>query len=105
VHGPLAGALLDHQHDLLALFRRLPFFLAARLPLAAARAQAVVEVWQGESLVFQAAATFAQGEGERATLLGGVPPEDLAPGDYELRVVVEDGRLQATRSARITLEP
>jgi hypothetical protein len=83
----------------------IPFFLAARLPPAAAPAQAVVEVWKGESLVFQAPATFARGEGDRATLLGGVPPQDLPPGDIELRVVVDDGRLQATRSARITLGP
>jgi hypothetical protein len=41
----------------------------------------------------------------RATLLGGVPLDGIAPGDYELRVTVADGVDRAVRWTKVTIAP
>jgi hypothetical protein len=84
--------------------RPLPFFLVASPAAGRDALRATVELRQGETPVFSAPAEFARAVG-RATLLGGVPLDGIAPGDYELRVTVADGVDRAVRWARVTLAP
>ena len=83
---------------------------AALLPRRAARRRAGPRRRRWSSCararrrVFSAPMTFVQAIG-RSTLLGGVPLEGLAPGDYELRVTVGDGVDRAVRWAKVTLAP
>jgi VWFA-related protein len=84
--------------------RPLPFFLVASPAPGRNALRASVELRQGETAVFSAPAEFAQAVG-RSTLLGGVPLEGVAPGDYELRVTVADGVDRAVRWAKVTITP
>jgi VWFA-related protein len=84
--------------------RPLPFFLVASPAPGRDALQASVELRQGETAVFSAPAEFARAVG-RATLLGGVPLDGIAPGDYELRVTVADGVDRAVRWAKVTIAP
>jgi VWFA-related protein len=84
--------------------RPLPFFLVASPAPGREALRATVELRRGETPVFSAPAEFATAIG-RATLLGGVPLDGIAPGDYELRVTVADGVDRAVRWARVTLAP
>jgi VWFA-related protein len=84
--------------------RPLPFFLVASPAPGRDTLRASVELRQGETPVFSAPAEFARTVG-RATLLGGVPLDGIAPGDYELRVTVADGVDRAVRWAKVTITP
>jgi hypothetical protein len=84
--------------------RPLPFFLVAAPAPGRDALRATVELRQGEAPVFSAPAQFDRAIG-RSTLLGGVPLEGIAPGDYELRVTVKDGVDTAVRWARVTVGP
>jgi VWFA-related protein len=84
--------------------RPLPFFLVAS-PVAGREAlRATVELRQGETPVFAAPAEMTAAIG-RSTLLGGVPLDGVAPGEYELRVTVADGVDRAVRWAKVTIGP
>ena len=84
--------------------RPLPFFLVAS-PAAGRDALARHgRAAPGRTPVFSAPAEFARAVG-RATLLGGVPLDGIAPGDYELRVTVADGVDRAVRWAKVTIAP
>jgi hypothetical protein len=85
--------------------KTLAFFLAARTAGGRAAPRALVELRQGDSPVFQARGDFAVEAAGCATLLGGVPLDSVAAGDYELRVTVEDGGDRAIRWARVTIAP
>ena len=82
----------------------LPFFLVATPAPGRDALRASIELRQGDTPVFSAPAEFAQAVG-RATLLGGVPLDGIAPGAYELRVTVADGVDRAVRWAKVTIAP
>jgi hypothetical protein len=82
----------------------LPFFLVAQPPRGRATPRATVELRQGDTAVFSGPVGFTSAIG-RATLLGGVPLDGIAPGAYELRVTVEDGVDRVVRWAQVTLTP
>jgi hypothetical protein len=84
--------------------RPLPFFLVASPAPGREALRATVELRQGEAPVFSAPAEFASAVG-RSTLLGGVPLDGIAPGDYELRVTIVDGVDRAIRWAKVTITP
>lgn len=84
--------------------RPLPFFLVASPAPGRDALRASVELRQGETPVFSAPAEFTRAVG-RATLLGGVPLDGIAPGAYELRVTVADGVDRAVRWAKVTIAP
>lgn len=84
--------------------RPLPFFLVASPAPGRDELRATIELRQGETAVFSAPAEFNRAIG-RATLLGGVPLGGIAPGDYELRVTVQDGVDKAVRWAKVTVQP
>jgi hypothetical protein len=84
--------------------RHLPFFLVAAPAPGRDTLRATIELRQAEAPVFSAPAEFDRAIG-RATLLGGVPLEGIAPGDYELRVTVQDGVDKAVRWAKVTVAP
>jgi hypothetical protein len=84
--------------------RPLPFFLAASPTDGREPLRATVELRQGETTAFSAPAEFARAIG-RSTLIGGVPLAGIAPGDYELRVTVQDGVHKAVRWAKVTVAP
>ena len=82
----------------------LPFFLVANPAPGRDALHATIELRQGETPVFAAAAEFTRAVG-RSTLLGGVPLDGIPPGAYELRVTVADGVDRAVRWARVTVTP
>jgi len=82
----------------------LPFFLVATPAAGRNALRASIELRQGDTPVFSAPADFVQAIG-RATLLGGVPLDGIAPGNYELRVTVADGVDRAVRWAQVTIAP
>ncbi len=82
----------------------LPFFLVAQSERGRATPRGLVELRRGDAAVFSAPVAFTAAIG-RATLLGGVPLADIAPGAYELRVTVEDGVDRVVRWAKVTLTP
>jgi hypothetical protein len=82
----------------------LPFFLVATPAAGRVALRASIELRQGDTPVFSAPADFALAVG-RATLLGGVPLDAIAPGHYELRVTVADGVDRAVRWAQVTIGP
>jgi hypothetical protein len=84
--------------------RPLPFFLVASPAPGRDVLRATVELRQDETPVFSAPADFTSAIG-RSTLLGGVPLDGIAPGDYELRVTVADGVDRAVRWAKVTIAP
>jgi VWFA-related protein len=84
--------------------RPLPFFLVASPAPGRAVLRATVELRQDDTPVFSAPADFTSAIG-RSTLLGGVPLDGIAPGDYELRVTVADGVDRAVRWAKVTIAP
>jgi hypothetical protein len=84
--------------------RPLPFFLVAQLPRGRGAPTGLVELRQGDNAVFSAPIAFTPAIG-RATLLGGVPLDGIAPGEYELRVTAGDGVDTAVRWAKVTLTP
>ena len=84
--------------------RPLPFFLVAQTARLRSTPSGLVELRQGDSAVFSAPVEFKAAIG-RATLLGGVPLEGIAPGPYELRVTVGDGVDRVVRWAKVTVAP
>jgi VWFA-related protein len=84
--------------------RPLPFFIVASPAPGRDALRATVELRQGETAVFTAPAEFAAAIG-RSTLLGGVPLDGVAPGEYELRVTVADGVDRAVRWSKVTIAP
>lgn len=84
--------------------RPLPFFLVASPAPGRGALRATVELRQDDAVVLSAPAELQPAIG-RATLLGGVPLEGIPPGDYELRVTVQDGVDRAVRWAKVTIAP
>jgi hypothetical protein len=82
----------------------LPFFMVAQSARGRATPRGLVELVQGQQAVFSAAIEFQPAIG-RATLLGGVPLDGIAPGEYQLRATIGDGVDQVVRWAQVTLSP
>ena len=81
-------------------------FLFALRPAAGPLPAASVELSQGDAVARRAdVALGSPDETGLVRVIGGLPLEGLAPGDYVLRLVLSDGRSLATRSADVTLAP
>jgi hypothetical protein len=84
--------------------RPLPFFMVAQSPRGRITPRGLIELVQGQQAVFSAPIEFQSAIG-RATVLGGVPLEGIAPGEYELRATIGDGVEKVVRWAQVTLAP
>jgi VWFA-related protein len=82
----------------------IPFFLSCQPAPGGSAPRALVELLKDGTAVFSADAPLKAATG-RSTLFGGVPLDGIEPGEYVLRVSVDDGTTHATRSAPATVVP